>query len=162
MKKVFMFLCVAAVIFSIANASKATVLTDQLNLNHYVGWFEVYSYTHEFDFVPPYSTINSGVLTVDLHDDGGFLDGWELAFGWAEDGTWDFGEIDMGSHSYQVDASWLEDGEFTVSIASILGDFYVDRSTLEIDYTPVPEPSTFLLLGAGLFGIVFIRRRFKK
>jgi hypothetical protein len=58
----------------------------------------------------------------------------------------------------------LYDGSFSVQLKSTLNDFEIESSTLSIGYcpAPVPEPSTFLLLGAGLISAGLIRRRVKK
>ncbi|MCD6570053.1 MAG: PEP-CTERM sorting domain-containing protein [Deltaproteobacteria bacterium] len=128
-------------------------------------WFRDHvKWTHHFDFVPPAAKVLSGTLTVWLRDDGDncCLFPWEFGFGWAEDGTWDFGEVDTGDYSYNVTASYLEDGEFTISLWSKGGDFYIDKSELEITYNPVPVPATLLLLGSGLIGLANFRKRFKK
>ncbi|MCP4341669.1 MAG: PEP-CTERM sorting domain-containing protein [Desulfobulbaceae bacterium] len=53
----------------------------------------------------------------------------------------------------------------TNSWSNIQNDFRIDRVAMEVNTaaSPVPEPSTMLLMGAGLFGLLgYNRRRFGK
>ena len=118
-------------------------------------------WTHKYDFIPAVDTVLSGNLSIYLIDDEADNRWWkkELAFGWAEDGTWDLGEVNTDIYSYDVSAKFLADGEFTIKLMSVGGDFYIDKSELEITYKPVPEPATMLLFGAGLVGLAGIHRK---
>lgn len=55
------------------------------------------------------------------------------------------------------------DGALVVTIKSVVGDFYIDRSTLNVitkaPSVNVPESSSLLLLGLGLLGLGVMRRR---
>ena len=132
------------------------------DVNKLEGPLDYVRWTHHFEFNPPVQEVLSGNLTVYLRDDSDpFWQPFEFALGWAEDWSFDFGEVDTGEYSYSVTASYLEDGAFTVTIASLLGDFYIDRSDLNVTYSPVPIPSSVLLLGAGLLGLIGIGFRRK-
>jgi hypothetical protein len=136
----------------------------------YVAW------THHFDFNPPALEVLSGSLSIQLYDDqvkeykwfrwtGNYIDdkAWEFGGGIAEDGNYDLGEVDTGTYSFDVTASYLEDGAFSILLGSLGGDFYISQSDLTIEYNPVPEPATILLMGVGLLGLAgFSRKKMSK
>ena len=132
-----------------------------LYVNKLEGPLDWVNWTHHF--AAPAEEPSSAMLTVYLRDDHDgnhlFQSKWELGFGIAEDGTWDLGWVNTGPYVYDVTASYLMDGTFTVYLGSLLGDFYIDQSTLEFTYDPVPIPSAFILLLSGTAALMGVRRR---
>ena len=78
------------------------------------------------------------------------------------------GEVDTGIYEYSVDVDFLLDGRFMVTLVSLLGDFYIDKSVLSIEYLPdsghasVPDASIMFLLGPSLIVLGIISRRKSK
>ncbi len=80
-------------------------------IGDYLAW------THHFAFDPPAGEILSGELTLSLRDDERDRLNpltWEIGVGWAEDGTWDIGGVNTGDYEYDVTASYLADGAFSI------------------------------------------------
>ena len=116
-------------------------------------------------------------ITWDLSD---WIDNFDL-FGSDEslsvitDGIWfDYNEesydVDFHSLVYDIDIiglmslnfNFFTPGELNLTLTAIEGDFYFYGASLTAgDTAPVPEPATILLLGGGLAGLAFYRRKRK-
>ncbi len=119
-------------------------------------------WVHQYSFLPAVDYLIRGTLTLSLRDDNDMAGDYGLLFTESES-TWRFGgEIDSGEgFAFDLDLGSLADGQFMVLLKSTLGDFTIDKSVLSIEYMPVSEPGTLVLLGSGLLGLVAARKKRK-
>lgn len=140
---------------------------DGVSVTLLEGFGDHIDWTHKFDFDYEVDEIVSGELTLSLVDED--RDKWcsvglEFALGITEDGTWAWGEVDTQDYFFDVTTSYLMDGSFSVYLASLGGDFYIDESALTVTYNahpaaPVPEPTSMMLSGVGLIGMAVWGRK---
>jgi len=128
-------------------------------------------WSHALSFEPQAgpAAVN-GTLSMSFRDAGNQrLDSPEIAIGFTDSGPYAIGDVDPGVYSCSV---IFNNGSLFVTLASLGGDFFLDRSTLRLKYNscqdpipepaPVPEPATLLLLGFGLLSTgVVIRKKTK-
>lgn len=151
------------------------------------GYVFAYTYTHNITFNPAAASVNSAFLDVTfsanhansfeawfVYDQGQLSDTQDTIITY----TRIFG-VNFPTGSYQ-DYDWATDTfDLTDLVAGVTGNtwsiaFSIDENTLGTseqmflaeskvygDYAPVPEPATLLLLGSGLAGLAFYRRKRK-
>lgn len=119
------------------------------------------------------NVLESATLTLYMHDDGGPGDGTEK-FTLTADLTTLFTEGPIpGSGNptgpVSVFAEVMGDGILSVLLTAAVGDFRFDRAILDASWsdrvvppTPVPEPASLLLLGAGAIAVAHRVRKAKR
>lgn len=119
----------------------------------------------------------SGNLTINMYDDNEGITGWTWLTGHftipdgqeggivvVEDFDFDTGGLTNGNDDYfsglevQALAALNSDGFLDVTVKSLVGDFYVGDSVLQVLTARVPEPGTLALLGLGIVSLITLRR----
>ena len=162
MKKIVSILGAAALL-SIAGFSNAGVITDTVEQNVYVGWWDSHTYSHDItDDGFNLGSAVSGTLSIAVSDD---RDSWYEFGGESilfvveafdfDTGSFSFGSGFFGDLEVNALAALNDDGMLEVTVASLWGDFYVGDSVLTVD---VPAPSTLVLMSLGLLGLGAVRK----
>ena len=148
-------------------AANADMIVDTVEQNVFVDWFGYHKFQHDInDDGFTLGTAVGGSLEILISDDGGNWDFGESVLFVVEGFDFDTGGLTFGSAfvgDLEVNAlgELNTDGLLDVKVQSLWGDFYVGDSTLTV-YTEsavVPEPEALFLLGLGMLGIGFARRR---
>jgi|GEM_PF-882117 len=173
MKSVIAGLLLAAPLMANAYSIAPDVL--DFNPNPLISSGGAYHYSHNLTDnagYNPLDAITNFQLELKFADAGSdLLDFTYINYGttsnlWTADGGALFYNWSYASLTTDATANGLlqiKDGILDVTVSSLFGSFYLDKSTLtaEAKSANVPEPSSIALLAAGLLGIAVMRRKSK-
>lgn len=170
----------ALALASVSASAAAWTQTIDFSPDIYIG--PTYNWTHDLTtdgYNPGTDSIDSFVLSMKLYDDGDRSCVWFICGDFQLEGA--FADLPGigGDRVWEVDNAWYTTdgtlaliataildatGKLNVSLSSTGGDFFLGVSTLTAEgkTNSVPEPASLALLGLGLAGLAFARRRQQK
>ena len=181
MKRLFMFLCAMTLVFGMVGTASAIPYTDVYDAGpegteglymsgslfgpkDSIAW--IFDITED-GFDPDIQDVTSAYIKLKFQDDGyDYYEGALLVVG----ENWFVWEVDTGGVSITIKSlmTLSDTGTVNVTLVCLAGDFIFNGARLTAEGTepgaaPVPEPSTVLLMGSGLLGLVgYSRKRFSK